>query len=214
MIRLKLPLPKATLRLEHMTPIGTAGIRSKVFRASLMLGAVVTVWACDDPLKARADQTNTNQTFAVSAISGTPTNAPVALNLVNKSITRLDGGFDFDIAFDINAQGQAIILPVGLVGTPFGGAKLVGLKRVAGTYETVTEAPKSGYVFDSTMVVAAGSVLAIQAQENICRLSLTPYIFAKIAIDSVNKTTRTLYGHTLINLNCGFRSLVVGTPSF
>ena len=197
-----------------MTPVLTAGIRPKIFRAGLVFGAAATIWACEDPLKARASQTNTNQTFAVSAISGTPTNAPVALNLVNKSITRLDGGFDFDIAFDIDAQGRAVMLPVGLVGTPIGGAKLVGLKRVTGTYETVTEAPKTGYVFDSTMVVSAGSVLAVQAQENICSLSLTPYIFAKISIDSVNKAARMLYGHTLINLNCGFRSLVVGTPSF
>ena len=197
-----------------MTQFATEGILVKAARVGLVFGAVAMVVACDDPLKNRASQTNTNQTFAVSALSGSLLNAPVALNLVNKSITRLDGDFDFDLAFDINRAGQIVVLPLGLVGTPLGGAHLVGLQRVTGTYDEVTEAPKSGYVFDSTMVVTTGSVLAVQAQETICSGSLTPYIFAKVAIDSVNKTTRMLYGHTLINLNCGFRSLVVGTPSF
>ena len=33
-------------------------------------------------------------------------------------------------------------------------------------------------------------------------------------IDSVNVPARALYGRTLINLNCGFRSLAPGTPKF
>ena len=49
-----------------------------------------------------------------------------------------------------------------------------------------------------------------------CRspISFTPYIFTKIVIDSVNVPARALYGRTLINLNCGFRSLAPGTPKF
>ena len=182
--------------------------------AAALLAAVTSVWACDDPLKIRADQTNVNQFFTVNAISGTPTNAPVALNLTSKSITRLDGGFDFDIAFDLNAQGKIVILPLGLVGTPLGGAHLVGLLRMAGAFDSLTAAPKDGYVFDSTFVVAPGAVLAIQSQVGVCAGSFTPYIFAKLVIDSVRASTRTLYGRTLINLNCGFRSLAPGTPTF
>ena len=174
----------------------------------------MTVWGCDDPLRIRADQTNVNQFFSVSAITGTPTNAPVALNLTNKAITRLDGRFDFDIAFDLNAQGQIVILPIGLVGTPLGGAHLVGLLRHAGVFDSLTAAPKTGYVFDSSFVVAPGAVLAIQSQVTVCTGSLTPYVFAKLVIDSVRVATRTLYGRTLINLNCGFRSLAPGTPTF
>ena len=197
--------------MTHVFPRGT---RQKMAHAAALLAAVTTVWACDDPLKIRADQTNVNQFFTVSAISGTPMNAPVALNLTSKSITRLDGGFDFDIAFDLNAQGKIVILPLGLVGTPLGGAHLVGLLRMAGAFDSLTAAPKDGYVFDSTFVVAPGAVLAIQSQVGVCAGSFTPYIFAKLVIDSVRVSTRTLYGRTLINLNCGFRSLAPGTPTF
>ena len=183
-------------------------------RVAALFAAATTVWACDDPLTIRADQPNVNQFFSVSAISGTPTNAPVALNLTNKSITRLDGGFDFDIAFDLNAQGKIVILPLGLVGTPLGGAHLVGLLRTPGVFDSVTAAPKAGYVFDSTFVVAPGAVLTVQSQVAVCAGSFTPFVFAKLVIDSVRASTRTLYGRTLINLNCGFRSLAPGTPTF
>ena len=197
-----------------MTPEFALESRRKIVRAAAVFGAAASLCACTDPLRNTASQTNVNQFFTASAISGTPTNSLVALNLVNKAVTRLDGGFAFDIAFDINAQGQAVILPLGLVGTPIGGAHLVGLQRMTGTFDAVSAAPKSGYVFDSTFVVTPGAVLAIQAQETICSASLTPYVFAKLAIDSLNVPTRTLYGHTLINLNCGFRSLAPGTPTF
>ena len=197
-----------------MTPVFAVETRRKIARAAILMAATAAVWACDAPVRLRADQPNVNQFFSAAAITGTPTTSPVALSLTNKAITRLDGGFDFDIAFDLNALGKPVILPIGLVGTPIGGAHLVGLKRMSGVFDSVTEAPKSGYVFDSTVVVSAGQVLAIQAQVSICSYSITPYIFAKVVIDSVQMPTRTLFGRTLINLNCGFRSLVPGTPTF
>lgn len=197
-----------------MTPNSASGTRRNVTRLTVLLAATAAVWACDDPYAPRADQANTNQTFMVAALTGTSLDAPAALQLVNKSITRIDGSFDFDMAFDIDKQNRPVVLPLGLVGTPISGSRLVGLLRVTGTFDNVTEAPKSGYVFDSAMVVAPGAVLAVQAQENICSMSFTPYIFAKVVIDSLNLGTRRLYGRTLINLNCGFRSLATGTPTF
>jgi hypothetical protein len=176
--------------------------------------AAAALWACEDPFAPKADQPNSIQSFAASALTGTPTNAPAALQFVNKAITRIDGGLDFDLAFDIDKQNRPVLLPLGMVGTPVGGARLVGLQRMVGNFDSVTAAPKSGYVFDSVMVVKPGAVIAVQAQESVCSLSLTPYIFAKIVIDSLNLSTRTLYGHTLINLNCGFRQLTPGTPTF
>jgi len=197
-----------------MTSITAPGLPIRIARALTPFAAATTLWACDDPFKPRADQPNVTQSFAAYALTGTPTNAPAALNLVNKAITRIDGGFDFDLAFDIDKQGRMVVLPLGLVGTPLGGARLIGLKRMTETFETAIEAPKTGYVFDSAMVVQPGAVLAVQAQEGMCQLSFTPYVFAKVVIDSVDKPARILYGRTLINLNCGFRQLTPGTPTF
>ena len=177
--------------------------------------SVLAIAACEDPLATTGTYTNQSQTFTVYALSGTPLNAPVAIYFAGRSVVRADGNFAFDIAFDINAEGRAIVLPVGLVGTPIDGSYLVGMQRVAGTFETVTEAPRSGYVVDSTQVVAAGEVIVVQSQSPIvCSSSATAYLFAKIGIDSINQETRAIHGHALINLNCGFRQLTTGVPTF
>ena len=197
-----------------MTPINAPGTPIRIARALVPFAAAAALWACDDPFRPQADQPNVTQSFSAYALTGTPTNAPAALNLVNKAITRIDGAFDFDVAFDIDKQGRAVVLPLGLVGTPLGGARLVGLKRMSETFDGATEAPKTGYVFDSVFVVQPGAVLAVQAQQGMCQLSFTPYVFAKVVIDSVKLSTRVLYGRTLINLNCGFRQLTPGTPTF
>ncbi|MBM4193922.1 MAG: hypothetical protein FJ202_06015 [Gemmatimonadetes bacterium] len=168
----------------------------------------------DDPFAPRADQPNVSQSFSAFAISGTATNAPAALNLLNKGITRIDGSFDFDIAFDINKAGLPVLMPLATVGTPISGARQIGLQRQSSTYENTTEAPKSGYALDSMMVVTPGQVVVVQSQQSICGFSIAPYTFAKIVIDSVVLSSRQLYGRTLINLNCGLRSLSPGTPKF
>ncbi len=181
---------------------------------AVVLSAVVGVVACSDPLSLVFNSPNGDQTFRVYALSGTPVTDPNGLYFASRSIVRVDGNFAFDLAFDIDPQGNPVILPVGLVGTPLGGTSAIGLKRVTGGYEGVTEAPRDGYVFDSVMVVAPRAAIVVQAQQQQCAGSFTPYIFVKIAFDSVDVVTRALYGKTMINLNCGSRQLIPGVPKF
>ena len=63
-------------------------------------------------------------------------------------------------------------------------------------------------------VVTAGQAFVIKAQETSCSSSLTPYQYAKAVIDSIDLTKRTMIGHVTINLNCGFRSLRDGLPTY
>jgi len=181
--------------------------------AALALLALIA-GACDDPFRPRADLPNETLTFTLFALSGTPTNAPVGLSLSERSVTRISGALEFDLALDLNASGDIVVLPVGLVASSPVGTRLVGLQRVAGPFDGLTEAPRTGFVFDSTLTVQPGQVVAIQAQVAECSFSLTPYIFAKIVVDSVDTANRTLLGRTLINLNCGFRQLTPGLPTF
>ena len=46
-----------------------------------------------------------------------------------------------------------------------------------------------------------------------CANSISPYIYAKAVIDSVDIPTRKMFGHALVNLNCGFRGLGTGYPT-
>lgn len=182
--------------------------------APAVLLVTAALAACSSSVGLFTSFRNSDQAYVAYALSGTDVNAPSGLLLATKTMVRVNGTFQFDIAFDINKDGNAVILPVNQVGTPVGVAPLIGLQRNAQAYGNVTEAPRSGYSFDSTMVVKPGGVLVIQAQDVACSGYLTPYIFAKLTVDSVNVAARTIHGHTLINTNCGSRQLTPGVPSF
>lgn len=188
------------------------GTRAVVLTA--ILGSVVIVASCSDPLGLQTRYVNSNQPFTAYALSGVPLSAPSGMLFASRTIVRVDGAFAFDLAFDIDGAGSAVILPVGLVGTPISGAPLIGLQRSTTSYDKLTEAPKGGYFFDSTMAVRVGGTVVFQAQQGICSQFLAPYIFAKMTVDSVSLAKRAIYGHTLINTNCGSRQLTPGVPSF
>jgi hypothetical protein len=177
---------------------------------ALILGAVA---ACSDPFKVKAQYENADQAFFVHALSGSPVALATALLLPAKSVTRVDGTFNFDIAFDINAQGDIILLPVGVVGQNTTGNRRVGILKPGGSYEGIGSAPLSGYVYDTVTVVKRGESAIIQAQQASCGLALSPYLYAKIIIDSIDVASRSMYGRTTIDLNCGFRSLTAGLPA-
>ena len=101
-----------------------------------------------------------------------------------------------------------------VIGQSPSGARAVRIATIIGTYAQMLEAPLGGYTYDSTTVVTAGQAFVIKAQETSCSSSLTPYQYAKAVIDSIDLTKRTMIGHVTINLNCGFRSLRDGLPTY
>jgi hypothetical protein len=178
------------------------------------LAGVAAIVACDDPFNDKATFTNVEQPFSIAALTGSEVNAPAGLSLTNRSVVRIDGVFDFDLAFDINSAGKPVILPVGFVGTPLTGTRTIGLMRANTPFGEVAEAPRSGYVFDSTMTINPGAGIVVLYQQSACSFSLTPQTYAKLTIDSVSVPRRMLYGRALINLNCGKRQLIPGLPTF
>jgi hypothetical protein len=62
-----------------------------------------------------------------------------------------------------------------------------------------------------------GETLVIQSAHNnsgdLCQFALSPYLYAKIAVDSVTLSTRTLYLRMGVDPNCGFRSFAPGIPT-
>ena len=93
----------------------------------------------------------------------------------------------------------------------------MGLLKIADSFESVLEAPKTGFATDASVVLAPGQTVVIQSSHNgprdICQFALTPYIYAKITVDSVNVATRTLYLRMGVDPNCGFRSFASGVPA-
>jgi len=182
--------------------------------ATICVAAVLS--ACADPTNLRATAFTTVDTLSVFALTGTPPSYPSGVSIVAGQAVRVDGFANFDVALDIDASGRAVIYPVRLVVPSPNGSRPVGLQRVASGFEAVLEAPRTGYETDDSFVVAPGETIVIQAAHNengdICQFALSPYLYAKIAVDSVSLASRTLYLRMGVDPNCGFRSFASGIP--
>jgi hypothetical protein len=179
-----------------------------------LFGVTLLASACGDLNVQKAQYQNNNLAFTVHALSGSPLNYSSGLSFTSHAVTRVDGGFAFDVAFDISSTGKAIFYPVRLVGSNPAGDVAVGLLPVTGAFENILEAPKTGYNKDSVTVVSVGQTVLSQTSATFCAGTFTPYSYAKTIIDSIRPSTRELFGRTTINQNCGFRSLVIGYPTF
>ena len=173
--------------------------------------------ACGGPTSLKARLSTSTDSLTVYALSGTPPSYPSGVSLTGRQVVRVDGSGSFDIALDIDSNGNAVIYPVKLVVSTPAGARPVGLQMVAGIFDSVTTAPATGFESDSVLVLTAGQVVAIQSPHNgsgdICQYAISPYLYAKIVVDSVNLTSRTLFVRVGLDPNCGFRSLVDGVPT-
>jgi hypothetical protein len=181
------------------------------------MSAVVVLNACKEPTSLEAGLPTFTDTLSVFALSGTPPTYPSGLSLVGRQAVRVDGFANFDVAFDIDTAGKAVIYPVKLV-VASGALRAVGLVKFPVPFEAVDEAPETGYEADSSFVLVPGETLVVQSAQNIgsaaiCQFALSPYVYAKIAVDSINLTSRTVYFRMGLDPNCGFRSFAPGIPT-
>jgi hypothetical protein len=182
------------------------------------MSAVVGLNACKDPTNLEASFATSLDTLSVFALSGTPPTYPSAISILAGQAVRVDGGANFDIAFDINTAGKAVIYPVKLVVNLGGGSRPVGLLRVPGIFDSVLTAPKSGYGLDSGLVMTPGEVVVVQSAHNIsngdlCQFAINPNLYAKVTVDSLDLASRTIFLRLGFDPNCGFRSFASGIPT-
>jgi hypothetical protein len=177
--------------------------------------AAAFVNACGDPTGLKASLLNSVDTLSVFALSGTPPNYPSGVAFLSRQTVQVDGFANFDVAFDINADGNTVIYPVKLI-VASGGSRPVAMQKIAAAFDQVGEAPKTGYQGDSALVALPGETIVVQSAHNfgsdLCQFALNPNIYAKIAVDSVNLSSRTIYFRMGLDPNCGFRSFAEGLP--
>jgi len=179
---------------------------------------VVTVLnACGNIASLKATIPTFTDTLSLWALSGTPPSYPSGLAIPTRQIVRVDGFASFDIAFDIDANGKTVVYPVKLVVATPGGSRAVGIQAIARSFEDVSAAPTSGYQKDSARVIGPGEVVVVESPHNgsgdICQFTISPNLYAKIAVDSVNLATRIIYLRMGLDPNCGFRSFADGIPT-
>jgi hypothetical protein len=183
------------------------------FRFFHLLTAVLVTGAglgCDDAL-GPATAINTIDTVTLYALNGTPIALPSAYSLLDELPVRTDSTPSFDFAFDITAAGTPLIYPSGVLGL----STEPGLRRDDRTFDEIRTAPVEGYQRDSTLAVEAEDVFLVRS-----RSSLTGCLYyfgnvpryGKFRVIGLDLAARTITLETLVNRNCGFKSLEPGTP--
>ncbi len=180
----------------------------------LVLGAsLVSVIACDDPFAAKATLAVQTDTLVAYALSGTSPAFPAGLNTVFRTVVRVDADHNYDVAFDLDAQGNVRLIPVQLMGGATTAGRRVGLQKSSQGYAALTIAPNANYVYDSVLVVKPGDAAVIEVlSADQCSFTLSTLLYSKIGIDSVNTTTRQIFFQSTHDPNCGFRSFLPGVP--
>ena len=180
--------------------------------------AVLAV-ACGDTTRPKATTPNVFLQYSVFSLTGSPAAVPNAVSFA-AGPTRADATFQFDVAFDLDPTGKLLVYPVrSLAGTLSGplGTR-IGIQTVPGSFESVREAPETGYDTITVKTITPGTVIAAQLVDQLtgqCYYSLGGQAtYAKFVVDSVDKSRR-VFLRSVIDLNCGYRSLVPDSiPTF
>jgi len=122
---------------------------SRLRFSSFGLASLIAVGtsACSNPTQNNNVLPVVADTLTVFALTGTPPSFPAAFLASSGAVTRADGSFNFDIAFDITASNKVIIYPQKLVGIPCvvgalncggsAGSKAVGLQRTTVVFDSL-----------------------------------------------------------------------------
>ncbi len=197
-----------------MTPFLTALKRPNGALAVAAFAAMALAGACGEFTSVPASLSVQSDSGMVYAINGAPPGAPTALHIYTGSRLAADASFFFDVAFDIDAAGNVLILPQRVVASGLAPSHSVGLQTVSTDYAALTKAPKDGYRADTTLVTRVGQTIAIQTQDlNVCSVSLTgTQLYAKLIVREVNRANRTISLQYTVDPNCGFLSFAPGIP--
>jgi hypothetical protein len=181
------------------------------FVLSLSCAAVVaTLAACgDDFTLPPARAANEVDTAAVYALTGTAIGAPSGYQLEFRRVVRTDQTALFDFAFDITTAGDPVFLPTG----PLGLGEASGLQVATASFDSITIAPTSGYVYNAPAAADAGAELLVQSRVTTCSYGGSASYYAKLRVLSVDMVARRADFEILVNTNCGYRGLEPGLPT-
>jgi len=170
--------------------------------------------ACSDFTGVPASLATLTDSGTVFALNGAPSGAPTSLHLYTGFRMPADASFQFDVAFDIDAGGNPVILPLRTVASGLTGTHSVSLQHVDQEFSTLEQAPKSGYRADTALVTRVGQTIAIQSLDGtICGLSVTgSSIYAKLVVLSLDPIARKMSIQYTVDPNCGFVSFLPGIP--
>ena len=179
---------------------------------TLLLLACGLAAACGNPNGLTAYISNTPDTVALYALSGTPVTLPSGYSMPGRSAVRTDAAASFDFAFDLDTAGRALLLPTGAL--KLGGGS--GLQISTQQYDSIQFAPTTNYKLDSAVVVHDSTVIIAHSTLVTCSFGVQTYYYAKLRVLAIDTTSgptgRRIDFEILTDLNCGFRGLQEGLP--
>ena len=197
-----------------MTTLPTARMLA---RALTGVALAVTLTACKGLTSIDASFQNVTASDTVYALNGGPPNSANALKFFDGIVLHADQNFNYDIAFDLDKDGNVVLIPVRTMATalvaptPYS----VGLQRMTGSFQSVLEAPKDGYRPDTAMTIVVGQTVVAESRDifNVCAFSLKGQsYFSKLVINEVDPLLKRIIFTVTVNRNCGFRSFAPGIP--
>jgi hypothetical protein len=197
----------------------------RVSRATSFLALTLCAFvaaSCGDPFQIRAPFPAAPDSFAISALTGTPVSARTLWRMASFARYRLDSlGGQFDLGFDLGPSGQITVFPARTIaiaspGGTLATAPLVGLAVSTGSYAASDRAPEFGYRADTALVVTRGQTVFVRSTSDFCGTQQTggTLLYAKFIVDSVDLSARRLFLRATIQPSCNFRSFAAGIPTF
>jgi hypothetical protein len=204
----------------------TRPTRSPLLRRLLVvtLGTlgIAALAACKDDDVIRASREVHTDTLRAYALTGSPLEYPSALNIwtsIAGTTVPINANVTFDVVFDFDpaTPNEITVHPVRAILSPVARAHSVAFLKPGETFEDITRAPDGDYRPDSSITVQPREPFVVQSfrstGELICLYLVTPRVYAKVVVDSVNTTTRAIYLRQTVNPNCGYRSFEPGFPA-
>jgi hypothetical protein len=178
----------------------------------LCFALLVTVVACSDSNGLPdATLTNAERTETLYALVGTPVRTPSAYSIDGGLRVRTDTTSNFDFAFDIQANGQHVLIPRAALGIDSSASVNPGLLARTDLFEAIAVAPSNGYITDRVVPIALGERYVVRSRLVCTTLGVPKY--GKLEIISFDEVARTVALRILTNDNCGFKGLEPGLPS-
>lgn len=182
-----------------------------LLRGLPLLALAAGVLSCNNNILAPPTLTNVVDTVTLSALHGTPVQAPSAYSVVDRAV-RTDQSSQFEFIFDIdtvNNTPRAVFVPLALLDVVTTLTFKPGLLATSKTFDEVTVAVSNGYVTDDTVAATVGQVFYVRSRL-VCG-SVPQY--AKLQVLDIDFAARTIRLLNLADNNCGYRGLEPGLPS-
>jgi hypothetical protein len=171
----------------------------------------LAVIACSDPndLPDAANE-NFERTDTLWSLVGTPVSTPSGYSVEGGRKVRTDLSVDFDFAYNLEPDGQRVLVPRAALGIDTASSVNPGFVLRDQSFESIATPPTGGYVTDEPVTIAAGQRYVVRSRLTCLALGVPKY--AKIEILGFEDTARIVFFRILVNDNCGYRSLEPGLP--